>query len=148
MTEQEVSVFTGIIENYFEEFTGKKAVVDKPYIKEEEKIILSCTGLIGISGKRKGTIYITAHREMLVDIAKVFLKTDELDDEIVLDMIGELANTIAGNAKQHFGSDFLISIPSIIDGAPNDIRIKLELPVYVIPFFWKGQKAFVVVGIE
>ncbi|HNJ65831.1 MAG TPA: chemotaxis protein CheX, partial [Turneriella sp.] len=66
----------------------------------------------------------------------------------VFDMIGEIANTIAGNARTSFGSEFNISVPTIFKGKPNNFRIVLRTPVVVLPINWKGYQAYLVVGID
>ena len=70
------------------------------------------------------------------------------DDQSVFDMIGEIANTIAGNARTSFGAEFNISVPTIFKGKPNNFRIILRTPVVVLPVNWKGHQAFLVVGID
>ena len=148
MKQEEIQVFiTGTI-NYFDEVTGVKAELDIPYTKGSEQIVLDYTGHIGISGSRKGGLYITCTRGMLEEITRKILLTEEVDDQSVFDMIGEIANTIAGNARTSFGAEFNISVPTIFKGKPDNFRIILRTPVVVLPINWKGYQAFLVVGID
>ena len=39
----------------------------------------------------------------------------------ILDLVGEVANTISGNARKVFGREFLISVPVMIEGAVDKI---------------------------
>jgi chemotaxis protein CheX len=148
MKQEEIQVFiTGTI-SYFAEVTGEKAELGIPYTKGPEHLLLDYTGHIGISGNRRGGLYITCPREMLADITRKILLTDEVDDQSIFDMIGEIANTIGGNARTSFGSDFNISVPTIFKGKPSNFRIVLRTPVVVLPINWKGYQAYLVVGID
>ncbi|MBN8221077.1 MAG: chemotaxis protein CheX [Spirochaetes bacterium] len=148
MKEEEIQVFIRGTISYFEEVTGIKAELDIPYTKGTEQIILDYSGHIGISGSRKGGLYITCTRGMLEEITRKILLTEEVDDQSVFDMIGEIANTIAGNARTSFGAEFNISVPTIFKGKPDNFRIILRTPVVVLPINWKGYQAFLVVGID
>lgn len=148
MKEDEIQVFIRGTISYFEEVTGIKAELDIPYTKGPEQVLLDYSGHIGISGSRKGGLYITCSRPMLEEITRKILLTDEVDDQSVFDMIGEIANTIAGNARTSFGSEFNISVPTIFKGKPNNFRIVLRTPVVVLPINWKGHQAYLVVGID
>ena len=147
MTEAEIKFFIEVVTTYFGQVTGEDAVMGIPYVKNAEPVVLDYTGLIGISGPRKGGIYFTAGRVLLNELTKLILGTEEAED-ILLDMVGELTNTIAGNVRRSFGADFLISVPMLIKGRPDDILMRLKPPVFVIPLNWHKEKAFLVVGLE
>ena len=76
MNETDLHFFIDSTLNYFEEVTDEKATAGIPYIKESEPVVLEFTGIIGISGKRKGSIYVTATGPMLTDLAKIILSYD------------------------------------------------------------------------
>jgi len=146
--EEEIQVFIRGTISYFEKVTEIKAELGIPYTKGNEQIILDYSGHIGISGSRKGGLYITCPKAMLEEVTKKILLTDEVDDQSVFDMIGEIANTIAGNARTSFGSEFNISVPTIFKGKPNNFRIVLRTPVVILPINWHGHQAYLVVGID
>ena len=60
MNETDLHFFIDSTVNYFEEVTNEKASSGIPYIKDDEPVVLEYTGIIGISGKRKGSIYVTS----------------------------------------------------------------------------------------
>lgn len=148
MTERELKFFIEVVTSYFGQVTGEPATMGIPYVKKSEPVVLDYTGLIGISGPRKGGIYFTAGRGLLAGLTRVILEMDDADDETLLDMVGELTNTIAGNVRKSFGADFLISVPMLIKGKPEDILMRLKPPVFVIPLHWQREKAYLVVGLE
>lgn len=148
MTENDLNCFVSTVINYFEKIDGEKAVMGLPYIKKEDPVALEFTGLIGISGPRRGGIYFTSGPQLLSELTKSIMGMEDDDPDTLLDMVGELTNTIAGNVRQYFGPEFMISVPMLIRGKPEDILLKLKPPVFVIPLTWKGKKAFLVVGLE
>jgi chemotaxis protein CheX len=149
MTKQEVQTFIEIVEQYFQHISGESATMGLPFIKSEKQSeILDFTGLIGVSGPRKGGIYVTTGKELLQDLTKYILDEEETDEELLLDMVGEMTNTISGNVRKEFGSEFMISAPMMVRGAAEDIVLKLKPPVFVIPMTWKGHKAYLSVGLD
>ena len=104
------------------------------------------TGIIGISGARKGIVYFTAPRGMLTVLLMRMQETDT-SDENIKDLVGEVANTISGNARRDFGKNFVISVPVVI---AHDAE-KLTAPhtrSYVIPINWRTHSAKLVVCLE
>ena len=54
-----------------------------------------------------------------------------MSEELLVDLVGEVANTISGNARYVFGKDFMISVPVVIEGAPSSIHLPKDLRSYV-----------------
>ena len=148
MNETDLHFFIDSTVNYFEEVTNEKATAGIPYIKDDEPVVLEYTGIIGISGKRKGSVYVTSSEIMLSAIAKVILGLEEVGKEDVKDLVGEIANTISGNVRQAYGSDFMISVPVVIEGKAKDIKLPDNIQSFVIPITWKDFKSFLVVCLE
>ena len=97
MRETDLHFFIDSTANYFLEMTGEAAVTGIPHLKGDDPLVLDYSGIIGISGKRKGSIYITANEDMLKALTKHILGLDEVSTEDIKDLIGEIANTISGN---------------------------------------------------
>lgn len=147
MNEEELKVFVNNTMNYFDQFDGAKPTVGLPYPQDKDFRLLDYTGAIGISGGRKGCIYVTASTEMLTELVSS-LGLDVSDQSFRLDAVAELANNISGNAQSAFGSDFMISVPMVITGRDHQVHLPLRLPVYMVPFTWKNHKSFLAIGIE
>ena len=148
MNETDLHFFIDSTVNYFEEITGEQAITGIPYLKGREPVVLDYSGIIGISGKRKGCIYITTTKEMLKKIATIILDDTEATVETVKDLTGEIANTISGNVREAYGSSFMISVPVVIEGRAKDIRLPDEVQAFVIPITWKEFKSYLVVCLE
>lgn len=142
-------VFTDTVNSYFRELTGEESETGLPYLKNENQQILDdYTGMIGISGNRKGFVYFTGVRDLFGDLVKIILMIDDITEPQIVDMAGEVANTISGNVRKVFGSDFMISVPAIIRGKPKDLLLPKDVPVFVIPIKWRAYKANIVIGLE
>ena len=148
MNETDLHFFIDSTVNYYEEVTNEKAASGIPYIKDDEPVVLEYTGIIGISGKRKGSIYVTASEDMLKSVAKVILGLEDVGKEDIKDLIGEIANTISGNVRQAYGSDFMISVPVVVEGKAKDIKLPDNIQSFVIPITWQDHKSFLVVCLE
>jgi chemotaxis protein CheX len=148
MNETDLHFFIDSTVNYFEEVTNEKATAGIPYIKDDEPVVLGYTGIIGISGKRKGSIYVTTSETMLSSIAKIILGLDEVGKDDIKDLVGEIANTISGNVRQAYGSDFMISVPVVVEGKAKDIKLPDNIQSFVIPITWKDYKSYLVVCLE
>lgn len=148
MNETDLHFFIDSTLNYYEEVTNQKATAGIPYIKDDSAVVLEYTGIIGISGKRKGSIYITTSEEMLKEIANIILGQDDIGKEDIKDLVGEIANTISGNVRQAYGSDFMISVPVVVEGQAKDIKMPDNIQSFVIPLTWREHKSFLVVCLE
>lgn len=148
MNQADLHFFIDSTVNYFQEITKEQAESGIPYIKEKDNIILEYTGIIGISGQKKGSVYITATAEMLTDLAKIILDLKKVGKEEIRDLVGEIANTISGNVREAYGSDFLISVPVILDDKKKKFELPKNIPSFVIPLIWRTYKFFLVVCLE
>ena len=95
MSDEEIKVFIDGVVRYFERVTGEKAEVDLPYLKGEDSVTLDFTGVIGISGRHRGAVYFTSGAEQLTELLRRLGET-EVGSSDHEDLVGEVANTIAG----------------------------------------------------
>jgi chemotaxis protein CheX len=115
---------------------------------EQDKLIYDYTGKIMISGDREGCVYFSSPKYLIKHLLLSMGET-EFDDDLVCDLVGEIANSIAGNAKSHFGNGFIISTPLI----SKDIDIDLEsnnnnLSRYIVPLTWRECNSNIVVWLN
>jgi chemotaxis protein CheX len=148
MTENELKPIIKIVTEYFFNITAVPAMMGLPYVKRDNDPVFDYTGVIGISGSRRGGVYYTAGKELLADFGGYILGEEELDDASLNDLVGEMTNTIAGNMREIFGSAFLISVPIILKGKIDNISMRLKPPVFVIPIKWKDHTSHLAVGLE
>ncbi|WP_258104644.1 chemotaxis protein CheX [Marinoscillum sp. MHG1-6] len=147
--EKTVNVFINSLSNYFLKLTKKPIKTYAPFVKEPEDLIMKeCTGMIGISGNKKGLIYISGDMGMFEDLIKQYVGLNSPTANDMLDMAGEVSNVVAGNVRETYGHEFMISIPVVFKGTPDRLKFPDDVPIYVIPMSWNGHEAFMVVGIK
>ena len=148
MKEQKLQIFVSIITNYFKQFGDEELIVDTPYLLENQQPkVHDYTGIIGISGVQKGVVYFSATSELLHTILDSMGETDKSEDNLV-DLVGEVANTIAGNARNEFGAEFHISVPFVCKGSPQSIILPKNGRSFIIPVSWRGQIGEIVVCLQ
>lgn len=147
--EETCNLFINSVSNYFKHLTEVDSEINIPYIKESKGLVLKdFTGMIGISGSRKGFVYISADRKMFEDLINIFIGIDEPSEEDILDMAGEISNVVAGNVRANLGTSFMISVPIVFEGMPEQLKLPTDVSIYVIPIHWKKHEAYVVIGLQ
>lgn len=148
MSEETLKVFIDGAVRYFQHASENEVKVGTPYLtRNTEPAAFDFTGIIGVSGPMKGCVYFSAPSVLLKHLLFSLGEKDTSEDNLI-DLVGEVANTISGNARSTFGKDFMISVPLVIQGAPNHIHLPKDLRSYVIPVYWKAYSAVVVICFE
>lgn len=145
MQVEKLGVFMQSVSAFFEQLGERLKDVDTPFLNNNTSpIVYDYSGVISISGPIVGLVYVSATTMMLKELLWVL---GEPDNSIALlkDLVGEIANTVSGNARTEFGSQFIISPPIIAEGAPSSRHLPRDRRSYVIPFYWRDHKA--VIGI-
>lgn len=142
---EKLGVFLSSINAFFAQIDDAQVAIDTPYLNNNKSTIgYDYSGVIKISGPLQGCVYVSAPTIMLREIIKVMGESDS-SITMMKDLLGEMANTISGNARTEFGSEFIISPPNIVEGAPNASYLPKERHSYITPFTWRGYHA--VIGI-
>lgn len=148
LQEQELKTFVDGTTNYFEVAAQQPATIGSPYlVTKGAPGVHDYTGVITISGKRKGVVYFTAPRAMLTVLLMKMQETD-FSHETMKDLVGEVANTISGNARRDFGRDFVISVPSVVSGEKVHVPVTSDMRSFVIPINWRSHSAKLVVALN
>lgn len=148
MKEQYLEVFVDGLTNYFDAMTGIKAQVGTPFlIQDINKYLFDFTGIIGISGNHKGSIFFSAPQIMMVKLISEINAPTSRDDKL-LDLVGEVSNTISGNARSQFGDQFLLSTPIQLKGKNSELTVQEVNAIYVIPVNWKSMKAHLIINLN
>jgi chemotaxis protein CheX len=148
MHESDLQVFIDGTTHYFQQTSHQAAAVGTPYLLDTStSICYDFTGIIGIAGRRKGCVYFTAPTTMLTHLLTSLGET-EITTEYHCDLVGEVANTISGNARKAFGQDFMISVPVVVAGEPDQIKLPKAIRSFVIPITWCQHQAALVISLE
>lgn len=148
MHERDLQIFIDGATNFFSQITGDPAVVGTPYLVSNRlDTAKGFTGIIGISGERKGSVYFTAP-PVLIKVLLMSIGEEDTSHEQMCDMVGEVANTISGNARRSFGKDFMISVPIVVIGKLDEIVVPNSVRSFVIPVGWRNYDASLVISLE
>lgn len=105
-------------------------------LNKERRSEYPISGVIGLSGRAKGTVVLSLSEEVALRAASAMLQTEvtELDEEVI-DAVGELTNMLAGGAKAELEQYQLsISLPNVVTGRGHEIHFPLEVTPIRIPF--------------
>lgn len=148
MDRDEIQIFIDSAIRYFNHLPHSNAQVGSPYLVDNiEPIAFDITGIINVSGASEGCLYFSASKPLLEHILEKLGEPDRGEAHLH-DIAGELANTLSGNARAKFGSGFNISVPIIVDGAPNMLHLPPDQRTYVIPIIWDGNHAAIGVCVQ
>jgi chemotaxis protein CheX len=148
LNEQDIRAFVYGTTRYFEIAVQQAASVGSPYlVTKGAPEVHDYSGVISVSGRRNGIVYFSASRGMLTVL---LMKMNEsiVSNEYLCDMVGEVANTIAGNVRRDLGKDFAISVPTVVSGAGSAVVLPPDTRPVVIPINWRSHVAKLVVCLK
>lgn len=142
---EKLEVFLSSISDFFAQIDDTPIAIDTPYLHDNKQLVgFDYSGMIKISGPIEGYVYVSAPTIMLREVLSVMREADN-SLSMMKDLLGEMANTISGNARTEFGPNFIIAPPKIVDGAPNSTMFPKNRQSYITPINWRGYQA--VIGI-
>lgn len=104
---------------------------------------LDYSGVISIHGDYSGAIYCTASKTMLKHLLERF--NYPVNEEGMLDLIGEMANIFAGSIRKDLGSSFKINAPIKLLGPISKLKFQYSDAPYVLPIYYEDEKALLVI---
>lgn len=143
--ESEVAVFVDGVLNYFGTTVQQSAQCGTPHLALSERPEISdYTGVIQVSGRRTGMVAFTAPKSMLSVMLMRMQETD-MGHENLCDLVGEIANTLSGNARRDFGQQFQISVPAVLSGRDSQLEYPAATRPIVIPIDWRNYHARLII---
>ena len=146
LSEKDIEIFIEAIGGYFKQITHEAASIGVAYLAQTAFPMNDFTGVIKVSADYDGALYFSAPSAMLRHLLTVMKESDQSEGNL-LDAVGEIANTISGNARKYFGENMVISTPEKIVGIPSDFSRSGKNYAYVIIIKWKHYSASLVVDI-
>lgn len=148
MEEAILKIFARSVTRYFDTVAGGEAALGTPYLDAgRESSAFDFSAVIGITGSHRGNVYYTAPREKLHSLLPL-IGEREPDDRLCAELVGEITNTISGNAREELGSAFMISTPFILQGGPVTVHADKDSTCYVLPVTWRGHRSRVLVSLQ
>ena len=147
MTESDIRVYLHGAVNYFRQVSPVEAELETPYLRTGENVFLDYTGAIRVTGQERGCVMFSARRSMLHDLLQQ-MGENEFSEQNYQDAVGEITNTISGNARKTFGSGFAISVPRILDAEATREWMQGGRRTFVIPIRWNRHRSHLLVTLE
>lgn len=148
MEETILKIFAQSVTRYFATVADGQAVLGTPYLGSgNESVAFDFSAVIGITGSHRGNIYYTAPREKLHALLPLIGETAP-DDRLCAELVGEITNTISGNAREQLGAGFMISTPFIIEGRPLSVHTAKDTTCYILPVSWNQHRSRVLVSLQ
>ena len=94
------------------------------------------SGIMGLDGAVKATVVVSFEQELMFAAAEEFLgdRPCSLNADVV-DLVGEFANMIGGNAKERLAiPNVVLGLPTVVAGAGHFIAYSSHMAVTMIPF--------------
>jgi chemotaxis protein CheX len=148
MKEEFISSIQESIINVLATMADMQPESGKPSVKTNKKIPGDVTGIIDLVSKQKtGSLAISFTKPVALEIARRMLRMETTTiDEMVRDLVGEIANMMAGGAKaklQEQGYEFELTFPSVIVDNENDIIHNNNASTIILPFETDSGEFFV-----
>ncbi len=94
---------------------------NQPWVPAADRL----TATIHLAGDWRGALALECGRSQACIFAARFLSMEEPEtvDDVVRDVLGELANMIGGNLKCVLAGGLRLSMPSVVDGADQNLHV-------------------------
>lgn len=145
LTGAELKVFVDAVRSYFEPCGGNLEVRTAYLSAESSEQLHPYNGLIRVSGAFSGQIYFSAPRSLMRQLLRACAEPMD-SEENMLDAAGEVANTLAGSVRRHFGSELEISTPETFGPSQTPPQHQ-HGRAYTIALAWLGFEGLVVVDL-
>ncbi|WP_394787032.1 chemotaxis protein CheX [Rhodoferax sp.] len=146
LTEAELSLFVDSVRRYFDVTASEAPQITSAFLGGAALQSHAFTGTVQFSGSYRGQVLVSMPGPLLRELLRLQHATD-LGDANLLDAVGEIANTLAGNARQRLGAGLQISLPVTRQGLAVVLPGVRQRP-YAITLRWQHQPALVVVDME
>lgn len=120
----------------FQKMLKSEAKPGQVQLKNDTTYTYDVSGVIGLSGEAQGSICLSFPKLIALKVVSALVGSEiKIIGPEVADAIGEIANIIAGNAKQHLTQfNLSISLPKVIMGKDHKIASQRGVPTIVVPF--------------
>ena len=116
------SELTQIVESVFQTMLSLEAAEGQvPWFPSGERL----TAAVHLAGDWNGAVLLECDRRQACRFSGRFLSLDPPGhvDDVVRDVLGELANMIGGNLKCVLTRGIRLSMPSVVDGSDYSLRV-------------------------
>lgn len=146
LNESELKLFVESVRRYFKVLTKTEPEITSAFLATGDLEGHDFNGIVTFSGAYNGHVIVSMPPQLLKELLLLQGETD-LSEGNLLDAVGEIANTLGGNARKTLGSALQISVPVKLHGN-SGIKARVRKRPYVITLRWNRQPALVCVDMS
>jgi chemotaxis protein CheX len=146
LQEAELKLFIDSVRRYFQVITKQEPQITSAFLGTGDVEGHDFNGIVTFSGSYNGHVIVSMPPQLVRELLLLQGETD-LSEGNLLDAVGEVANTLGGNARKTLGAGLHISVPVKLHGS-SGIRARVRKHPYVITLRWNHQPALVCVDME
>ena len=141
LTADELKMFVESVREYFRVVTRQEPQITSAFLATGELQGHDYNGIVSFSGSFNGHVLVSMPGQLLRELLLLQGETD-LSQGNLLDAVGEIANTLGGNARKSLGAALQISVPVKLNGS-GGIQARVRKHPYAITLKWNHQPAVV-----
>jgi chemotaxis protein CheX len=142
----ELKLFVESVQRYFQVTTKQEPQITSAFLGTGDIDGYDFNGIVTFSGAYNGHVIVSMPPQLVRELLLLQGETD-LSQGNLLDAVGEIANTLGGNARKALGSDLEISVPVKLHGS-SGVKARVRKRPYIITLRWNRQPAMVCVDME
>jgi len=141
--------FIKAVRSVFSTMVGVPITVNALAVRSESAPTYDISGIIGFSGTVIGSVVVSFQRDAAMRVVQSFAGTTlQPGTPDFADALGELANMIAGAAKNELAMEATISIPTVVLGSGHSVDRLTDVPCVVVPCSTTGGDFAVEINIK
>jgi len=144
--EAELKLFVDSVRRYFQVLTKQEPQITSAFLGTGDVDGHDFNGIVTFSGSYNGHVMVSMPPQLLRELLLLQGETD-LSEGNLLDAVGEIANTLGGNARKTLGAGLQISVPVKLHGS-SGVKARVRKHPYIITLRWNHQPAMVCVDME
>ena len=146
LSEGDLKLFVDSVRHYFRTVTRQEPQVTSAFLATTDIDGHDYNGIVTFSGAYNGHVIVSMPPALLKELLVLQGETD-VSESNLLDAVGEIANTLGGNARKTLGSGLQISVPVKLHGNAG-IKARVRKHPYIITLRWNHQPAMVCVDMS
>ncbi|WP_207717569.1 chemotaxis protein CheX [Caenimonas soli] len=144
--QNELKLFVDSVRRYFQIITKQEPQITSAFLGTGDIDGYDFNGIVTFSGSYNGHVIVSMPPQLVRELLLLQGETD-LSESNLLDAVGEIANTLGGNARKALGPALQISVPVKLHGS-SGVKARVRKHPYVITLRWNHQPAMVCVDME
>lgn len=147
LIEDDLRLFVDAVKHYLKATTRQLPEITAAYLGDATLMGHEFNGTVRFSGAFRGQVTVSMPSGLLGELLVLQHETRPQTKPLLLDAVGEIANTLAGNARKTLGPELEISVPQVHMGKLS-LNAQVRQRPYVISLRWNTYPALVCIDLE